>query len=989
MVAMVVLCAAATIPDVDVENHRYHNMLWTPEEKARAMVDVVFQDSGCARVTTSTLTLDTCDSGLEVDTSSPMVTTYARPDTHETLVVHCAPSLGPNSAYAQQEGNTVHIHTGMTELCGAPGQTVAENDVDMNIGLAGDNPIPQMASLDGFLTSLARSGDGERWVTVTSGRSVYVSDNSGLTFTMINNQLDGFADKAPNNRVGAYLVGQSAANSDVVYVLGSGYTHWVSHDDGATWASFQTPLVADEGYSAVKDAGRLLITHPEDEGTLVILGASAGCLETQHTNCYRAAMVSSDYGASWSVVADYVVSVTFSNPALSGTTRAYAIVWPDQDSGNQQVYSSRQCALLVSGSLFHDLENPVALVRHVPHVLLRDSYVFAADWSDNDNAYELLISRDWGTSFSPVLLPPSVDDLAQITWYILDDAQGSVLMFVSHDLAWGNLYTSDAHGSNFALTLDNVHLGRNGPDVTTLSSIDGGLLANVIADVEDPTIPTGARLISLVSHDDGAVWSRLPPPKDAPECQGIAPGSPCFLNIIGASSSSAAVYSPPSAPGLVFGVGSVGSFLVTARSDVASYMSLDGGASWTVREPDSEQQVTTTGAGSLSVAVTYPNADGKYWYSWDSWGTRTEATFAPDPSSLAMAKFFTNSDASNPLYVSYYAFKLFKSTYHAYIVTFDFSAPDAHPGPCSPKDAEVFHPPFDAGCVLGREISYIRKNPSAVCLYPVPSSGSETVGAPCACTEDDWECDFDFQLLDDDDPTVCVRDPAAPEPSVPPTCRPGATYERSQGYRLVAGDGCSVMLAGAVNKGPITLACPATPWSPPPPSPTPAPKPTPKPTPSPTPGPAPHTSSGDGSTSSSSGDEGAAPKDPSSKSVTALVVVVLFLGLVVVGLVLGLIFMRKELAKRTRRFALNIQAEEDGMNVGLLATDQGEKDHNGGGFDDDDDDDEGFDEDLLPLVFDAPEPRDQSRESQDSGDGGVGGGVGGVDDGLDLLGEEI
>ena len=84
------------------------------------------------------------------------------------------------------------------------------------------------------------------------------------------------------------------------------------------------------------------------------------------------------------------------------------------------------------------------------------------------------------------------------------------------------------------------------------------------------------------------------------------------------------------------------------------------------------------------------------------------------------------------------------------------------------------------------------------------------------------------------------------------------------------------------------------------------------------------------------------------------------------------------------------------MNVGLLATptDQGGKE---GFADDDEEEEERFDEDLLPLVFDAPEPRNlQSGESQgredDDGDGdgsGAGGEDGGGDDGLDLLGEEI
>ena len=84
-----------------------------------------------------------------------------------------------------------------------------------------------------------------------------------------------------------------------------------------------------------------------------------------------------------------------------------------------------------------------------------------------------------------------------------------------------------------------------------------------------------------------------------------------------------------------------------------------------------------------------------------------------------------------------------------------------------------------------------------------------TTVANCECRRDDYECDFGFK--DEQLTNQCVRDPDSTlDPfAVPSTCAPGQFYNRTKGYRLVAGDTCVEGETG-LRFAPDRLSCPVS-----------------------------------------------------------------------------------------------------------------------------------------------------------------------------------
>jgi len=89
-------------------------------------------------------------------------------------------------------------------------------------------------------------------------------------------------------------------------------------------------------------------------------------------------------------------------------------------------------------------------------------------------------------------------------------------------------------------------------------------------------------------------------------------------------------------------------------------------------------------------------------------------------------------------------------------------------------------------CLLGKDVTYRRRNRTALCF------NSETIDPIletkyCACTESDWECDVGFQR---DSNGNCAFTGATEITYPPARCPSGETYNKTKGYRLVAGTAC-------------------------------------------------------------------------------------------------------------------------------------------------------------------------------------------------------
>uniref|UniRef100_A0A7S0EUC9 VPS10 domain-containing protein n=1 Tax=Hanusia phi TaxID=3032 RepID=A0A7S0EUC9_9CRYP len=154
----------------------------------------------------------------------------------------------------------------------------------------------------------------------------------------------------------------------------------------------------------------------------------------------------------------------------------------------------------------------------------------------------------------------------------------------------------------------------------------------------------------------------------------------------------------------------------------------------------------------------------------------------------------------------------------AYFFAIDFSM--LFPRQCSDvdlagdpgSDFELWRPTGDKQdiCVMGRQVDYVRRKPSARCFVGKDNRLS-TLVRNCPCQEADYECDFCYERAGEERAALknlssssCVWSCEGKEkPTYPPASCLG-TYMKSRGYRLVEGNTCQ----GGLDLRPQLLVCP-------------------------------------------------------------------------------------------------------------------------------------------------------------------------------------
>jgi len=100
-------------------------------------------------------------------------------------------------------------------------------------------------------------------------------------------------------------------------------------------------------------------------------------------------------------------------------------------------------------------------------------------------------------------------------------------------------------------------------------------------------------------------------------------------------------------------------------------------------------------------------------------------------------------------------------------------------------------------CVLGHDTVYLRRKRSSSCYNDESIMNRVVSRTNCNCTEDSYECDFNFERTTISN--MCVRTGVSPI-----VCDVNGNYLQSQGYRKVPGDTCINELP---NRIPLVKRC--------------------------------------------------------------------------------------------------------------------------------------------------------------------------------------
>ncbi|KAL9601360.1 MAG: hypothetical protein Q9219_002536 [cf. Caloplaca sp. 3 TL-2023] len=570
-------------------------------------------------------------------------------------------------------------------------------------------------------------------------------------------------------------------DSKKAYIMGKGSTHWHTNDQGKTWQDFEIPKARPSLFRAplafhAKDSDKVLI-----HGEVCKIGGLINCKETTfYTN-------------------DGFKTVGLMRENTRGCAFAHAT--PEFNTGNDAKSDDRvicvttgrisvdprQHRLAVSDNYFEDEHEPsLEGDRTVPGIIniaVVKGYLVAAARAPKTDELAMYVTDDASTWHRAVF--PRDSRLKEDAYTILESTSYSIqvdVMVVEPPNPMGVLFTSNSNGTYFTENIPYTNRNMHGiVDFEKVQDIQGIVIVNVVDNYEEVEGSFGReekRLKSQISFHDGRNFQDL-----------TADGKSLHLHSVTEMNNIGRVFSSP-APGLVMGVGNTGKYLKDYEEGDL-YVSDDAGLTWTLALEEAHKYEFGD-QGSILVAIydegptdviQYSLNHGRKWHKVDLPEDKVRAkalTTTPDSTSMKFFLWGTKGGGSR--------------TEH-WVFSIDFE--DMHEDKCKDKDFEKWIARVDkdgeAGCVMGREQTYTRRKADVDCFIREKKFEEiEPNFKSCKCTEEDFECDYNFVWSKES--KECVRDGPLPDPAG--ACKGGAKkYKASSGYRKIPGNGCE----GGVN----------------------------------------------------------------------------------------------------------------------------------------------------------------------------------------------
>ncbi|GFS01585.1 sortilin-related receptor [Elysia marginata] len=404
-----------------------------------------------------------------------------------------------------------------------------------------------------------------------------------------------------------------------------------------------------------------------------------------------------------------------------------------------------------------------------------------------------------GDSFSKAEFPNwhNITDV-----YVADASEGQLMVCVSHNSTYTNLYISDVNSYKFSLS----YAKKPFADVTKVSGV-GGIY---IASQQVGSSLSLTEQISLISYDKGAVWQRIVPPTYAINGLPSQCKKNCSLHLtqmfhqLHPASKFAPILSQKSAPGLVVASGVLGSNL-EGNPDV--FVSTSAGISWKIALSGPYLYATADQGGIIAAIHLQRTTTKELLYSIDDGDTWQSYVFSD--TDMRVYGLLTEPGENTTV------FTVFGSpvSHHSWtIIQVDMK--DVFDGKkCQESDYKMwsvqdeFSATKEDGCLLGRITQYQRRDAKAKC-YNGKDFVRESIESNCQCKREDFECDYGYKKSSFSS-TLCERDHNVPNRQIhqiPEHCAPGTYYKYTRGYRKVPGDSCEGGLEHGLS--PLQYACP-------------------------------------------------------------------------------------------------------------------------------------------------------------------------------------
>jgi hypothetical protein len=313
---------------------------------------------------------------------------------------------------------------------------------------------------------------------------------------------------------------------------------------------------------------------------------------------------------------------------------------------------------------------------------------------------------------------------------------------------YGSLLKSNSNGTSYVTSVNGVNRNRMGyVDFEKNLGLEGVSMVNVVDNLDEMQRGEPKNLKTLITHNDGAEWSRIaPPPKDVEgnkwPCRGPTDGCSLHLHAYTERADPRDTYSSVSAVGMMMGVGNVGAYLGD-KEQADTFLTRDGGISW-----ENVQKGSYTwkygDQGSILVIVKDAEPTNVVLYSLDEGRQWSEYQFAEGKFRIERISTVPSDNARNFLLWG----TDLEATKGISTVNLDFTG--LTDKVCKldekrPEDDDYTlwqpkHPMQIDNCLFGHVSQYHRKKPDVLCYNGnLPIDHLHSIAQNCSCTRQDFE----------------------------------------------------------------------------------------------------------------------------------------------------------------------------------------------------------------------------------------------------------
>lgn len=511
-------------------------------------------------------------------------------------------------------------------------------------------------------------------------------------------------------------------------------------DRGYTVKPFEAPAPKNE------EDLPILGFHPKYKDWLIWTGA-AGC---STADCHSEAYISKNRGENWDLLLRYVRKCEFVN--REDRKDSEKLIFCEQFESENR---NNPLQLLSSDNLFDD--STVHFKEVIDFATMSEFIVVAARDPENTDSLKASTSVD-GRIFADAEFPANLDVPLQKAYTVLDSSTHAVFLHVTvnnmQGIAYGSLIKSNSNGTSYVLSLNGVNRNDNGfVDFEKMQGLEGVAIVNVVGNMDAVEKKgTAKRLKTMITHNDGARWSLVPPPAKDAEGKNFGcsardgkPTDKCSLHLHGYTErrDPRDTFSSGSAIGLMMGVGNVGEYLA-GKDDADTFLTRDGGITW--KSVKKGRYMWEYGdAGSVIVIVPESKPTKVLYYSLDEGDTWKEFQFSDVEMRIDDISTLPSDTSKNFLLWG----RELESGNKDKIATVnvDFSRLrdkscklDEHLG--DGDDYELWqpkHPLQEDNCLFGHKEQYHRKKPSAQCWNDWREPHVHSINRDCLCTREDYE----------------------------------------------------------------------------------------------------------------------------------------------------------------------------------------------------------------------------------------------------------